>query len=167
MMINTRSAAAFSITRLRAIQKWQAKKFGQAHLSERKSADMPCSQFRRPICPCTEIHHPHHSKSCICWFKFQLYRVVGLVVGCMMQVAAPSCIIAVASYVCLFVRLSVCMSGQSHATSMIQVLKKVTERKDIPLSLVCPYNYYYLIPLCKAGLNPCVNVLSKHYIHIL
>lgn len=124
-------------------------------------------QFRRPICPCTEIHHPHHSKSCICWFKFQLYRVVGLVVGCMMQVAAPSCIIAVASYVCLFVRLSVCMSGQSHATSMIQVLKKVTERKDIPLSLVCPYNYYYLIPLCKAGLNPCVNVLSKHYIHIL
>ena len=132
---------------------------------------MPCTlfkrQFRRPICPCTEIHHPHHSKSCICWFKFQLYRVVGLVVGCMMQVAAPSCIIAVASYVCLFVRLSVCMSGQSHATSMIQVLKKVTERKDIPLSLVCPYNYYYLIPLCKAGLNPCVNVLSKHYIHIL
>jgi len=42
-MINTRSAAAFSITRLRAIQKWQAKKFGQAHLSERKSADMPCT----------------------------------------------------------------------------------------------------------------------------
>jgi len=46
MMINTRSAAAFSITRLRAIQKWQAKKFGQAHLSERKSADMPCTLFK-------------------------------------------------------------------------------------------------------------------------
>merc|ERR1711971_922883 len=49
------------------IQSGKQKKFGQAYLSERKSADMPCSQFRRPICPCTEIHHPHHSKSCICW----------------------------------------------------------------------------------------------------
>lgn len=45
-MINTRSAAAFSITRLRAIQKWQAKKFGQAHLSERKLADMPCTLYK-------------------------------------------------------------------------------------------------------------------------
>lgn len=62
MMINTRSAAAFSITRLRAIQSGKQKSLAKPTFQNRISADMPCTLFRRqfrpPICPCTEIHHP-------------------------------------------------------------------------------------------------------------
>lgn len=46
MMINTRSAAAFSITRLRAIQSGKQKSLAKPTFQNRISADMPCTLFK-------------------------------------------------------------------------------------------------------------------------
>lgn len=128
-------------------------------------------------------------KVCIGWFLFSLSL---LMLSENVQIAPIKSCNTVAGYyqrlpVCLSVLLStVCMSlcllpsctraclaaVRSGATSMIQALnksRKVTENEKTSLchSSAHTYNYILLIPLCKAGLNPCVNVLSKHYIHIL
>jgi len=176
-MINTRSAAAFSICKAsckvaskNSTPPPQTLQTMSGQASPMRPGPEPDSHPAHANCTSTAATISHHStlKSCIDWFLFHCHCLSGNV-----QIAVEVAIQLRLEYVCLSfclpVRPHACclparLSGRScHFYDPSLEVKKVTERKDITVTRLP----ILLIPLCKAGLNPCVNVLSKHYIHIL